>query len=82
MVGAAQEQVHLHVHQPGQEGQVTDVDDHGVVRDPRRRHIEDPVAVDEQVARCHQFAPVHVEHAGAAQVDALRRVRAGHRMLL
>ena len=67
MVGAAQEQVHLHVHQPGQEGQVTDVDDDGVVGDRRRRHLEDPVAVDEQAARCHQFA------ASTSSMRALRR---------
>ena len=62
---------------PGQQGQVTDVDDDGVVGDPGRRHLEDPVAVDEQAARCHQFARVHVEHAGAAQVDALRASESG-----
>ena len=34
-----------------------------------RRHLDDPLVLDQELARLHQLALVHVEHPGASQVD-------------
>src|SRR5947208_19562 len=55
----------------------------GVVGDRRGRHLDDPLALDEEVARFDELALLHVEHAGADQVDGrLRCPRTGHGALL
>ncbi len=82
VVGSAEEQIDLHVHQPGQQGQVAQIDLDGPVGHRGRRHVEDPLPGDQQVAGGHDRAAGHVEHAGAAQVDVFRGPGAGHAVLL
>ena len=69
VVRPAEEEIHLHVHQPGEQREVAEVDHHGVGRNRRRRYVDDAVAVDQHVAGLEELALVHVEQPSAAQVD-------------
>src|SRR5262245_59768935 len=72
-VAAAEEEVHLHVHQPREEREISDVDGHRVVGHGRRRDVDDPLTVDEEPTGVDDLASVDVEQAGAAEVDGRRR---------
>ena len=48
MVRPAQEEVDLHVHEPGQKGHVAQVDDDRLGGHRRRGHLGDPLALDQQ----------------------------------
>ena len=82
VVGTTQQEVHLHVHEPREEGQITEVDDDRICRDRRRGDRQDALALDQEIPGGGQFTCDDIEHAGAAQVNVLRRLRAGHHVLL
>ena len=82
VVGPAEEEVDLHVHQPGEEGHVAEIDLDRVIGHRRRSDLEDAVTADQQVARGHELPAHDVEHAGAAQMGVFRSVGSGHRVLL
>ena len=79
VVRAAQEQVDLHVHQPGQQRDVAQVDHLGVVGDRRGGDLDDALAEHEEVPGLDHLAADDVEQARAAHVDrAVRGARARH----
>ena len=82
MVGPPEEEVDLHVHQPGKERHVLQVDLDGTLGHRRGIDLDDAVTGDEEVARGHHLAGRHVEHAGTAQVGVFGGAGTGHRVLL
>ena len=79
VVGAAEQQVDLHVHEPGEEGEVAEVEHGRVGRDGARGDGDDVLRVDEQLARRHDLAGVDVEQSGTAQQRGrLRGTATGH----
>ena len=66
VIGAAQEEVHLHVHQSGHDRQFTEVDDDRIRRHRRRVDLPNVLVLDQEVARGHQLALHDIEHSGAA----------------
>ena len=73
VVGPAEQQVDLHVHEPGQQREVADVEHDRVGRHRARRDVDDAFAVDQQLAGRHHLAGVDVEQPGAAQQDGRLR---------
>jgi hypothetical protein len=82
VVGSAEEEVDLHVHQAREEREVTEVDDQRVIGDRRRRDLGDAVAGDEEAAGGDQLARDDVEHAGTLQVGVGRKSGTSHGALL
>jgi hypothetical protein len=56
VVGPAHQQADLHVHEAGQQRQVAQVDDDRLVGRGRGRHLDDPLALDQQAPGLDQFA--------------------------
>ena len=66
---AAHQEVELHVHEPGEQRHVAELDDLGVARQCTRRHVADAVALDHDHARFHEGAGVEVEQPVGPQHD-------------
>jgi hypothetical protein len=69
MVGTAEQQIDLHVHETREEREVADVEHDCVGGRRRRPDLDDAVCVDQQFAGLDDLARVDVEHAVAAQED-------------
>ena len=69
MVGTAEKQVDLHVHQPRQQREVAEVELDRVSGHRSWRHVDDAVTGDQHLTRLDELALVHVQQAGAQQMD-------------
>jgi hypothetical protein len=64
--GRRKQEFDLHIHQSREKGQISEVDDCGILGYRRRSDPSDALSLDQQVARRHQLALVEVEHSSAA----------------
>ena len=74
VVRPAHEQVDLHVHQSGEHRDIAQVDLHRPLGNGIRRHGDDPVAFDQQIAGGHHVTAHDVEHPRADEVDGRLRL--------
>ena len=79
MVGPAEQEVHLHVHEARDEREIADVDNDRFGRDCRRRNVDDVFAVDQHLSRFFELTGIDVEQTSAPQERRrLRRAAARH----
>ncbi len=82
MVGSSEEQVHLHVHEAGQEGEVSELDGDSPIRHARGHELGDVVADDQDVTGFPDLSRHDVEHAGASETDRFGSPGRAHDVLL